>query len=224
MRASQPAVTVADFPPQLDVFFPRVALTDEDRGKTEMYRAEARRQGFAAGLSADDYLAELKIWAKVHPVREDEIPRIAQLSQKTNQFTVCTNRYSESDVARFAADPDRLIVSVHAGDRFGDQGLVAFVQAVVRGEAAEVVDWVMSCRVMNKRLEFAVEDEVERLLSKRGVRILKATWRKTPKNAPVADLFDRFGFAAVGTGAEAKTYALDLKNRPARRHAVSLLV
>ena len=224
MRAAQPAVAVADFPPQLDVFFPRWALTEEDRRKTEMYRAEARRKELAAGLSVDDYLAELKIWAKVHPVRADEIPRVAQLSQKTNQFNVCTNRYSESDVARFAADPDRLIVSVHAGDRFGDSGLVAFVLAAVRGDEAEIVDWVMSCRVMNKRLEFAVEDEVERLLARRGVRTLKAVWRKTPKNAPVADLFDRFGFAAVGADAEAKTYALDLKNRPARRHAVSLLV
>ena len=224
MRAEQPAVAVADFPPQLDVFFPRWALTEEDRRKTEMYRAEARRKELAAGLSVDDYLAELKIWAKVHPVRADEIPRVAQLSQKTNQFNVCTNRYSEADVARFAADPGRLIVSVHAGDRFGDSGLVAFVLAAVRGDEAEIVDWVMSCRVMNKRLEFAVEAEVERLLARRGVRTLKAVWRKTSKNAPVADLFDRFGFAAVGAGAEAKTYALDMKNRPARRHAVSLLV
>ena len=223
MRAAQPAVAVADFPPQLDVFFPQWALTEEDRRKTEMYRAEARRKKLAAGLSVADYLSELKIWAKVHPVRADEISRVAQLSQKTNQFNVCTNRYSESDVARFVAAPDRLIVSVHAGDRFGDSGLVAFVQAVVRGDEAEIVDWVMSCRVMNKRLEFAVEDEFERLLAMRGVRTLKATWRRTAKNMPVADLFDLFGFKAAGADMTKRAYAFDMKTRPTRRHAVALL-
>ena len=223
MRASQPAVTVADFPPQLDVLFPRLALTDEDRRKTEMYRAEARRQELAAGLSVDDYLAELKIWAKVHPVQEDEIPRIAQLSQKTSQFNVCTNRYSESDVARFVTDPDRLTVSVHAGDRFGDQGLVAFVQAVVRGETAEIVDWVMSCRVMSKRLEFAVEDEVERLLIARGVRTLRAVWRKTDRNEPVAELFDRMGFRRTGETASGRAYEIVLEKRQTRRHRVRLV-
>ena len=224
MRAALPAVAVADFPPQLDVFFPRLALTEEDRRKTEMYRAEARRKELAAGMSFDDYLAELEIWAKVRPVREDEIPRVAQLSQKTNQFNVCTNRYAEAEVAAMAADASRLLVTVRSGDRFGDNGLVAFVQAVVRGDEAEIVDWVMSCRVMGRRLEFAVEDEVERLLAERGVRRLTATWRRTAKNAPVAELYDRFGFSPVRATAAEKNYELRLPKPTSSRHAVKLLV
>ena len=224
MRAALPAVAVADFPPQLDVFFPRLALTDEDRRKTEMYRAEARRRELAAGMSVDDYLAELGIWAKVRPIHEDEISRVAQLSQKTNQFNVCTNRYAEAEIAAMAADADRLFVTVRSGDRFGDNGLVAFVQATIRGDEAEIVDWVMSCRVMGRRLEFAVEDEVERLLAERGVRRLTASWRKTAKNAPVADLFDRFGFSSVRTTATEKSYACSLPKPTPSRHAVKLLI
>ena len=220
MRACAPEVAVADFPPQLEAFFPFEAATDEDRRKTELYRAETRRRAAAAGLSSDDYLKSLETWATVRPARAEDVPRLAQLSQKSNQFNVCTNRYSEAEVAAFAADADRLLVSVRAGDRFGDHGLVAFVQVVVRGNAAEIVDWVMSCRVMNKRLEFAVEDEVERLLRVRGVRILRATWRKTPKNAPAADLFDRLGFTPVDVSEALRTYELSLAGVPSRHHFV----
>lgn len=223
MRACAPEVTVADFPPQLDVFFPFDAATDEDRRKTELYRAEVRRREAATGLSADDYLKSLETWATVRPARAEDVPRLAQLSQKSNQFNVCTNRYAEAEAAAFAADADRLLVSVRAGDRFGDHGLVAFVQAVVRGDAAEIVDWVMSCRVMNKRLEFAVEDEVERLLRARGVKTLHATWRKTPKNAPAADLFDRLGFAPAGASETLRKYELALDGRVPRRHFVRLV-
>ena len=222
MRACAPEVAVADFPPQLEAFFPFEAATDEDRRKTELYRAEAQRREAATGLSPDDYLKSLETWATVRPARAEDVPRLAQLSQKSNQFNVCTNRYSEAEVAAFAADADRFLVSVCAGDRFGDHGLVAFVQAVVRGDAAEIVDWVMSCRVMNKRLEFAVEDEVERLLRARGVRTLRATWRKTPKNAPAADLFDRLGFAPVGVSESLRAYELSLDGPRRRHHFVRL--
>ena len=206
MRARMPEVAVADFPPQLDVFFPLRRLTAEDARKTELYRAEARRRDFAARLSVEDYLRELEIRTDVHPARADEAPRIAQLSQKTNQFNVCTHRYSEGEVAGFVADPGRLLVAVRSRDRFGDYGLVAFVLAAVDGDAAEIVDWVMSCRTMNRRIEFTVEAEVERLLAARGVTTLRATWLRTAKNAPVADLYEKLGFSPTATSDDAKTY------------------
>ena len=214
MRALQPTVTVADFPPQLDIFFPFEPKTVEDLAKTEQYRAEATRRAFGEGLSVDDYLKNLRIWSEIHPVADEEIARIAQLSQKTNQFNVCTNRYSEREIAAAAHDPERLLLSMHSGDRFGDYGLVAFVQAAVRGDSAEITDWVMSCRTMNRRLEFTMEREVERLLSARGVRTVHAKWRRTAKNAPVAGLFDAFGFKRVTTGQDERTYVKTLANGP----------
>lgn len=221
MKALRPEVIVPDFPADESgrvkflrritrLYFPEMRLTEEDRRKTALYREEAERKEFAACLSVDEYLKGLEIWTDIHPVRADEIARVAQLSQKTNQFNVLTNRYSVDEVARFASDPGRLLVAVRSGDRFGEQGLVAFVQATIDGERAEIVDWVMSCRAMNRGLEFTVEEQVERMLSARGVTSVAASWRKTPKNAPVAHLFEAFGFALCEGDADFKRYALRL--------------
>ena len=211
MRARRPEVCVADFPPQLDAFFPQRELTQEDLDKTAQYQAEAKRKELAASLSIDDYLKSLEIWTDVHPIVETEIPRVAQLSQKTNQFNVMTNRYAEDDIRRFVADANELIVTLHAGDKFGDQGLVAFVRCRINGEVADIVDWVMSCRAMNRRIEFTVQAEVERLLAERGVAALTAGWRKTLKNAPVKDLFEKFGFTCENMTDVEKHYCKNLK-------------
>ena len=227
MRALLPEVAVPDFPTTEQdlpkflrrvarLYFPEMRLTEEDKAKTAQYRAESARRDFASGLSVDDYLKGLEIWADIHPVREPEIPRVAQLSQKTNQFNVLTNRYTVDDIARFVHDASHLIVSVHAGDRFGDQGLVAFVHAIVDGDEATILDWVMSCRTMNRRLEFAVEDRVEAALLARGVKKLHASWRKTLKNAPVARLFDSFGFTMEESTDVFRRYVLRLPCRSKR--------
>ena len=137
---------------------------------------------------------------------------MAQLSQKTNQFNVCTNRYTVDDIARFAADPNHLLVTLHASDKFGDQGLVAFVHVAkvddihCQPATYSILDWVMSCRVMNRRIEFTVQQWVEAELKKRGVTKLLATWRQTPKNAPVKDLFEKFDFTLTVETEKEKNY------------------
>lgn len=218
MRAFHPEVATPDCPLPIRrltrLYFPARRISEEDRRKTELYRAEARRTAVRAHYAESDftaYLRDLAIWRDVHPVREEEFARVAQLSQKSNQFNVCANRYSVADIARFATDGNRLLFTVHAGDRFGDQGLVAFVQVVQRSKGEwEIVDWVMSCRTMNRRLEFAIEADVERSLLEKGVARLVATWLKTPKNAPVETLFEQFGFTVDVRAEDMKRYRLDL--------------
>ena len=210
MRAALPEVAVAPFPPDLSLYFPLRASSDEDRARTALYQAETGRRELAAQLSYDDYLRSLEIRCDVRPLAEADVPRVAQLAQKTNQFNVCTNRWSEADIRAFASDPSRRVFTLRVSDRFGDLGLVAFVHVRVDGSAAEVVDWVMSCRAMNRRVEFALEEEVERRLAADGVRRLSATYRATPKNAPVAGLFDAFGFDLVDASPERRFYARSL--------------
>ena len=233
MKAMHPEVSVPDFPiderdlPKFlrhieRVYFPEMRLTAEDLVKTAQYQEESARREFAVGLSVEDYLKGLEIWADVHQVKDEEMPRVAQLSQKTNQFNVLTNRYSIDEVVRFAHDADRLLLTVHAGDRFGDQGLVAFVQAIIDGEEATIADWVMSCRTMNRRLEFAVEEQLEKGLLSRGVKTVLASWRKTLKNAPVAGLFDSFGFEVLESDETSKRYAMTLPRAKALIHQVKI--
>ena len=206
MRASLPEVTVTPFPPDLSLYFHSAALTDEDRMRTAHYKAESLRREEAARLSFDDYLRSLDIKNEIHLIRDEEFARVAQLAQKTNQFNVCTNRWTEDDVRSFAADSRHSIFTLHSSDRFGDLGLVAFVHATIDGDAAEIVDWVMSCRAMNRRIEFVMEDEVERALASRGVEKISATWKRTAKNNPVGNLFDSFGFELVESTPDLRRY------------------
>ena len=206
MRASLPEVTITPFPPDLSLYFHSAALTDEDRMRTAHYKAESLRREEASRLSLDDYLRSLDIKNEIHLITEEEFARVAQLAQKTNQFNVCTNRWTEDDVRSFAADSRHAILTLHSSDRFGDLGLVAFVHVTIDGDAAEIVDWVMSCRAMNRRIEFVMEDEVERALASRGVKKISATWKRTAKNNPVENLFDSFGFELVESTPELRRY------------------
>jgi predicted enzyme involved in methoxymalonyl-ACP biosynthesis len=125
-------------------------------------------------------------------------------------------------VVRFANDTSRLLLTVHAGDRFGDQGLVAFVQAVIDGDTATITDWVMSCRTMNRRLEFAVEEQLEKCLTGRGVATICASWRKTLKNAPVSGLFESFGFELLAADEVEKRYVLKVPRKAELVHQVKI--
>ena len=203
MRAKLPEVCVPPFPPRLDDLFPPLgAVTAEDAARVAGYRAEAERRRFAAGRSLDDYLESLEIHTDIHLVRADEAARVAQLSQRANQFNVLTNRHSEPEARAFADEAGAFTAVMSAGDRFGELGLIAFVR--VRG--GEIVDWVMSCRAMNRRLEFALEEFVEAEAARRGVRRLAAAWRRTARNEPVRELYDRFGFRLVSETEEERRY------------------
>ena len=213
MKAKLPEVTVAAFPPNLDAYFPPHELTEEDRRKTEEYRAEAARKRCLAGMRdemrevREEVFRELGVEVEIHPLAEDEVARVAQLSQKSNQFNVCTNRYAEDEVRALAREG--LVVTAHARDKFGDQGLVAFV--IVKDGA--IVDWVMSCRVMGRGIEERVEAEVERLAAARDVTELSACWRASGRNAPVKGLFERFGFKLESECVSEKHYSKILTPR-----------
>lgn len=201
MSVGLPEVTVAAFPPNLEAYFPLRELTEEDRRKTEEYRAEAGRKRCLEGLGDLDVWRALGIELDVHVMTDGEVARVSQLSQKANQFNVCTNRYAEGEVRALAKDG--LVVTAHARDRFGDQGLVAYV--IVK--SGEIVDFTMSCRAMGRGIEDRVEAEVERLAKERGVSRLAARWRDSGRNAPVRDLFERFGFEVEASAGSEKRYS-----------------
>ena len=211
MSVRLPDVTVASFPPCLTAYFPSRPLTDEDRRKTEEYRSEAKRQACLKVLerpTAAEIWRTLGIGLNVWELADGDVPRVAQLSQKANQFNVRTQRRTEAEVRRLAAEG--LVVTARARDRFGDLGLIAYV--AVSGN--EIVDWVMSCRAMGRGLEERIEAEVERLLAARGICEVTALWRSSGRNAPVRMLFDRLGFALLSETETERRY------RKALTHAI----
>ena len=205
MKARLPDVSVAAFPPNLDAYFPLREVTEEDRVKTEEYRAEAKRRAWAANIGdigSVDVWKELGAWVDVHELRADEAPRVAQLSQRANQFSACTNRYGVDEVHGWVGGSGLTFVA-RAGDRFGEQGLVAFVRMVPADGEFEIVDWTMSCRVAGRGLEERVWAEIVGRIS--PCRVV-AAWRRTAKNIPMADLFERLGFKVVSEADAEKRY------------------
>lgn len=193
MSLTLPDVTVAEFPPKVEAYFPPRTLTEEDRRRTEEYRAEAKRREVVGGLPEGEGLSRrifemLDVKLDIHAMNESEVPRVVQLSQKANQFNVCTNRLVEESVKALAGTG--LILVAKMRDRFGDRGLVAF--AILEGD--EVRDWVMSCRVAGCGLEERLGAALVAEASSRGINVLKAKWHASGKNEPVRELFDRIGF------------------------------
>lgn len=210
MKAALPEVAVAGWPPRLEAYFPAREPTAEDLVKTEEYRAEAERRAWAAeaGAMSDAELWEaLGAWLDVRELAAEDVPRVAQLSQKANQFTVRTNRYTEDEVRAWTAGAPRTgrVFTVRTGDRFGDRGLVAFVRFSVPGVdgRVELLDWTMSCRAAGRGLEERAWEEIDRRLGRCAVT---AGWVRSPKNGQVRDLFERLGFEVVSCSETEKRY------------------
>lgn len=215
MRTNAPVVTVGEFPPVLSVHFPSGRVTDEDRVRSTAYAAEAERRSAAraAEMELGEYLSTLAIETNVTAMNGGEVARVAQLAERTHQFNVSQTPHDDSEVRGWLAAPGTRVFVARSRDRFGDLGLIAFVRVEIAGEQATILDWTMSCRAMNRRIEFAVETEVECLLLAEGVRTLHAEWRRGAKNAPVQRLFDDFGFERIGGTADGCRYRKALAGR-----------
>lgn len=181
MRAEAPEVTVAEFPPRLSTYFAKRELTEEDRRKTELYREEASRR---AALNAK---REIECTVDIHPIKKEEVSRVAQLSQKANRFNFRTIRRSEAEVESWLKDGATLVMK--CADEFGDMGLVGFVHARVDGETAQIEDFVLSCRVMGRGFEQKLKAAMNANLKARGVKKLKAEYLPSGKNEAAKNLY-----------------------------------
>ena len=174
-----------------------VALTEEDRRKTEMYVQDRKRRDLAAsGIDLPGYLRSLQMEISVSLDDRRQIARIAQLSQKTNQFSLTTRRYTEDEVARLIQAEDWLVAHFSLRDIFGDSGIVGI--ALVRQTApdlAELDTFLMSCRVIGRMAETAFLETILEMLRRRGVTTLLADYLPTPKNGLVADFLPEHQFS-----------------------------
>jgi FkbH-like protein len=194
--------------------FERSAVLAEDRAKTEQYRQNREREELRlqAGAGADlgSYLASLRTELEIRRARRDDLERIHQLFNKTNQFNVTTQRYSLSEIERCAAAQQCELWVARARDRFGDLGTVAVLLLKQEGRSLLVDSLLMSCRAMGRGLETALVNHIKtRLLEHRGLLEVRARFIPTAKNKPVENLFESHGFRITETRSQGeKLYAL----------------
>jgi FkbH-like protein len=211
---SDPAAFIA----RLDAghWFDTQTITSEDRARRQSYagRAEAR----ALATSATDlagYLRSLEMTGSVTAAQAQDLPRLAQLEQKTNQFNLTTRRTSQAELARWLADPERIVLTLRLADRFADHGLVGSLVAVREDDALRIVSWLLSCRVFARTAEQAMLAGLCARGRALGVRALVGEYRPTGRNGVVADLYARLGFApAGGDGAQWRLVLRDPADDP----------
>jgi FkbH-like protein len=206
VRRSLPAVAVValDGEPALhttrllrDGWFDTRESTAEDRARPDLYRQELARDDFRGGFgSLDDYLAELGIRVRLARAEPRDFPRISQITLRTNQFNLTTERLQPAEVTALAQDPDRLVLALRSADRFGDNGLVGAV-FLSRGEELRIDNFLLSCRVFSRGIEQAALAGVLRLAAADGSRAVLGGYRPTAKNRIVRDFYPSHGFAQI---------------------------
>ena len=143
------------------------------------------------------YLDNLEMVAEVRWLDRFTIPRAQQLLQRSNQFNLTTIRFTEAELQRVAADPSHYGFTIRLRDRLGDNGIIAVLVTRADGPSLVVENWVMSCRVLERRVEEMTLGVLASHARGRGCNELIGEYRPTSKNAMVADLYPRLGFATL---------------------------
>jgi FkbH-like protein len=187
------------------------SATSEDLARLAYYQADDQRQTIRTKFQGlDDFIAELGMEAHVLPFDGYALPRVLQLVQRSNQFNLTTIRYSEADLRKFAHDVDVVPFCIRLSDRLGDNGIIATVILRKSGSDAVVDTWIMSCRVLGRRVEdMTVQLMVERA-RQLGCRRLVGRYTPTAKNGIVENLYLQHGFAEAGADGSTRLYSLDI--------------
>lgn len=214
-----PEVLVPIFPKdtvELPVFAERIyrknfqtlRLTEEDARKTIMYQTEAKRKAVKTDdMDLDSYIRLLEMKVDIHKMRQEEKERVHQLCNKTNQFNLTTKRYSLKEIDKLVADGNIDIFTVSVSDKFGDNGLVGVIIAKRCGEEIIIDTFLMSCRVMGRKLENVIMFILVEYY--KGAGKIIGLYEPTSKNMPVAELYPKLGFAQIGD-ANVKWYCYEL--------------
>jgi FkbH-like protein len=187
----------ADYVPYLESLnlFETAQFSEEDRQRADYYRANILREDEEARFATvADYLVSLNMWAVFERFDDLHMPRVAQLVQRTNQFNLTTIRHSSDELSKFAEDPDYFPFYASLSDRFGDNGLISVVIGKRDADCLDIVTWLMSCRVISRRLEEFVLDRLVELARDAGLTRVRGRYIPTKKNGLVAKHYEKLGF------------------------------
>lgn len=198
-----------------DEFFRAEKITAEDSDKTRQYRNAADRAEFSKKFaSVENYIAALEIRLQAAPANDFSIPRLAQLTQKTNQFNLTTRRRTEEDLRNFIARGNA-VFSLAAADKIGDLGIVGETEIEFNAskKIATVVNFMMSCRALGRGIETAFAQKILNALRERRVEKVFAEYFPTAKNTPCRDFWKTLGF--VEENSDGTRFSFDFKTHDA---------
>ncbi len=171
--------------------------------RNEMYKENAKRnQAMASFTDYGAYLTSLEMKGEIGPFKDIYMSRIAQLTNKSNQFNLTTKRCTQAEIEEMAASSDYITLYGKLEDKFGDNGVVSVVIGHQEGSSLHMDLWLMSCRVLKRDMEFAMMDELIAECQKRGITEIYGYYYPTAKNAMVKDFYGLQGFEKVSEDAD----------------------
>lgn len=194
-------------------YFEATNISDDDRKRNEMYMANKKRNELQESFADyGEYLLSLEMEAEITPFEKMYMPRIAQLTNKSNQFNLTTRRYTQDDIEKTVSEGSYITLCGRLRDKFGDNGIVSLVIGAVKGDELHIDLWLMSCRVLKRDMEYAMMDALADTATAHGIRTIYGYYYPTAKNKMVKDFYDTvLGFERISDDdAGNVTYRLDI--------------
>ncbi len=201
-------------------YFENTGLSKDDLKRGNMYRENAKRSSFQHSFTDySRYLESLDMQARITAFEPVFMSRIAQLTNKSNQFNLTTRRYTLEEIEQASSDPEQITLSGSLQDRFGDNGVVSVVIGKIRGNELDIILWLMSCRVLKRGMEDAMMDTLVSEARKREITALNGFYYPTLKNKMVADFYLSQGFDMIKEDGEGnRSYRLDISENYVNRN------
>lgn len=210
MSKALPEVMTVDLPEDPALYAQRLmslndfntfSITEEDKKRGQMYIDERRRSQLENSVTnLDDFLSQLGIKIKIRRADKFTIPRISQLVLKTNQFNLTTRRFQEEDILKFSQDKNMLVGCAQTSDKFGDNGItgVFIVQKSPDHSEWSIETFLLSCRVMGRRIEYGIMQYILNEARKEGIEKIRGRYIPTKKNKPCESFLSSSGFKKEG--------------------------
>jgi FkbH-like protein len=195
-------------------YFPKLRITEEDRKRGDLYRAQGERRKLAGSSSSmGDFYRSLQMRAVFARATDLTIPRIAQLTQKTNQFNLTTRRYGEPEIRSLARSEGAEVLSMELSDRFGSNGLIGVLILVRESPELWRIDtFLLSCRVIGRTAEDAFVAFACAVALERGAGELLGEYRPTERNSVASSVYSKLGFRGAGEDDGATLWRLNLRS------------
>lgn len=182
-------------------YFEVISLSEDDKKRNEMYKANVLRKSQEESFGDyREFLRSLEMKAVIAGFDSVHFSRIAQLTNKSNQFNLTTRRFTQAEIEQIAEDSNYITLYGRLADKFGDNGVVSLLIGRIEEKTLHMELWLMSCRVLKRDMEFAMMDELVKVCQKRGIDEIRGYYYKTAKNAMVKDFYGLMGFDKVKDG------------------------
>lgn len=195
-------------------FFETTHVSADDTKRNQMYKENAARNKLQSSFSDyRDYLLSLEMKAEIKNFDQIYLSRIAQLTNKSNQFNLTTRRYTIEEIEEISHNDGFIAIYGKLKDRFGDNGVVSVVIGRIDGDTCHIELWLMSCRVLKRNFEYAMMDYFVNKCCELGVLHIIGYYYKTEKNNMVKDFYQQFGFKNVSNDGDNNTiWQIDVKD------------